>query len=42
MAAHTPLIYSIGAVYPVSNPAEKGMGQAGTFFQKKLHQEHPL
>lgn len=42
MAAHTPLIYSIGAAHLVTSPAERGMCQAGTFFQRKLCQQHPL
>lgn len=42
MAACTPLIYCIGAAYLVTSPAERGMCQAGTFFQRKFHQQHPL
>lgn len=42
MAACTPLIYCIGAAHLVTSPAERGTCQAGTFFQRKLHQQHPL
>lgn len=42
MAARTPLIYCTGAAYLVTSPAERGTCQAGTFFQRKLHQQHPL